>query len=134
MIALRLLLTRLHLIDSAVFECLTLLLLLGEIVEVTLIAVLRKGEPVHHVTGIVEIEERHQFIADLIDHLRRDGEVQRLALYGLQLFGNALDVIVNQDRRLIDGEFLTHGELSETAVIGNEMCQIRHRLSSTDDR
>ena len=55
--------------------------------------------------------------------------MQRLALYGLQLFGNALDVIVNQDRRLIDGEFLTHGELSETAVIGNEMCQIlRTRL------
>ena len=139
-VALRLLLTGLHLINGAVFECLTLLLLLGKIVEVTLVTVLREGEPIHHVTGVVEIEERHQLITDFIHHLGGDGEVEGLACYrhqlvgdgeveGLacyrhQLVGDITYIIINKDRRLVCRQLLSCGELSETTVIGNEMRQV----------
>ena len=48
-VTLGLLLTGLNLVDGTVFEGLALLLLLGQIVEIALIAVLRECEPVHHI-------------------------------------------------------------------------------------
>ena len=58
-VCLGLLLSRLYLVDSAGLQGLTLLLLLGQIVEIALVAVFRKGEPVHHITGVVNLKEGH---------------------------------------------------------------------------
>ena len=89
-ISLRLLFTRLNLVNSARLKCLTFPLLLGQIVKITLIAVLRKCEPVHHITSIVNLEERLYLAADGILHLSMESEMQRLAGNRLQLVGNIL--------------------------------------------
>ena len=94
-VALRLLLARLYLVGGAGFQLLSLLLLLGQIVEIALIVVFRQRQPVHHVTAVVQFEERHQLVTNLIDHLGRQREVQRLASHRLQLVGNALDIVVD---------------------------------------
>ena len=123
-VALRLLLARLHLVNGAVLECLTLLLLLREVVDVALVAVLGEGEPVHHIAGIVEFEERHEFVAYLILHAGGEGKVQRLAFDGLKLVGNILYIIINKDRSLVCRQFLAYSQLSEAAVVGYQVCQV----------
>ena len=109
-VGLRLLLTRLHLIHGAGFQCLTLLLLTGKLVEIALVALLREGQPVHHVAGVVQLEEGLEFGVELaltpkrcIHHLSAEGEVERLACDGVQLIGDVVDVVVDQDGSLIDG-------------------------------
>ena len=74
-----LLLSWLDLIYSTVFEHLALLLLLGEIIEIALIAILRQSQPIHHIPGIVKLKERHQLITDLIYHLCRESKMERFA-------------------------------------------------------
>ena len=69
----------------------------------------------------MELEERHQLVTYLIHHLRRNSKVERFACYGLQLVSDTFNLIINQDRSLIDREFPAHGKLSEATIISNEV-------------
>ena len=55
--------------------------------------------------------------------------MERFAIDGPELIGDVLDVIINKDRRLICGQFLTHGELSEAAVVGYQHGEAQRRLA-----
>ena len=51
------------------------------------------------------------------------------------LIGNGVDVIVDEDRCLVDGQLLAAGILSETAVIGHEVSKVLvARLCGEQDR
>ena len=51
-------------------------------------------------------------------------KVQGLALNGCYLVGNEVDVVVDEDGCLVDGQFLATGILSETAIVSHEVSQI----------
>ena len=108
----------LHLIHCASFECLTFLLFLCEVVDVLLITTFGECQPIHHVTTIVNLKERLQFAIDFVLHSSRKGEMQRLSSHRSQLIGNALDVVVDEDRCLVDRKFWTSCILTKTAVVG----------------
>ena len=83
----------------------------------------------------MDLEERLDLVADLILHPCRKGEMQRLARYRLEIGSNALDVIVNEDRSLIDRQLLSACILSEAAVVSNEMSHVLCScLHSEEDR
>ena len=83
----------------------------------------------------MQLEERHQLALNLIYHLGAEVEVQGLACYGLQLVGNALHILINQDRGLVDRQLFACGQLAESAVVGYQVCQILStRLHSQHDR
>ena len=68
MVCLRLLLARLHLVDRALLHQLALFLRLGQVVEIVFVFFLREREPVHHVSGVVNLEERHNLVAYRVLH------------------------------------------------------------------
>ena len=72
----------------------------------------------------MELKERYKLISNLINHLGGKIEVQGFASNGLQLVGNALHILVNQDRGLIDRQFLAYSQLSESAIVGYQHSQI----------
>ena len=135
MIGLGLLFAWLHLIHRPCLQRLTFLFLLGQSVKISLVAILRKGQPVHHVTTVVNLEEGLQFAADTILHLCAQREMQRLTGNGSQLIGNVVDIIVDEDRCLVDGQLLTAGILSEPTVVSYQVGQVLcARLHSEQDR
>ena len=134
-VTLGLLFARLYFVNGAGLQSLTFLLLFSQIVKISLVARLRQGQPVHHVTRVVQLEERHQLVAYLVLHPCREREVQGLACHGLQLVGNVLQIIINKDRSLIDGQLLAYCQLSETTVVGNQSYQVLStRLHGQHDR
>ena len=90
MICLRLLFTRLYLVDGTCLQSLTLLFLLSQVVEITLIVLFRKGQPVHHISGIMNLEERLYLTVNGVFHLCGKGEMEGLASDRLQLVGDIL--------------------------------------------
>ena len=72
----------------------------------------------------MQLKERHQFIADFVLHTRCQRKVQRLTGNRVQLVGNILQIIINKDRCLVNGQLLANGQLSETTIVGNQTNQI----------
>ena len=56
-VGLGLLLAGLHLVDGARFQRHPLLLRTGEVLQTGLVSLLGKGQPVHHIPGVVDLEE-----------------------------------------------------------------------------
>ena len=86
MVGFGLLLAGLHLVDGARLERHPLLLRTGEGLQAVLVPLLGKGHPVHHVPGVVDLEEGLQFTLDRILHPDVQREMQRLPGNGLQPF------------------------------------------------
>ena len=72
----------------------------------------------------MNLEEWLQLTLDAVHHAGGEGEVERFARDGRQLVGYRVDIVVDEDGCLVDGQFLATGILSEAAVVGDEVCQV----------
>ena len=95
MIGLRLLFPGLNLVHGHCFKLLPLLFCFGKLVEITPVTLLRQREPIHHIAGVVNLEEWLELIVDGILHVGVEREVQRFACYRSELVGNLLDIVVD---------------------------------------
>ena len=117
MVGLRLLFAWLHFVDSACFKRLTLLFLLGNVINVLLITAFGESKPIHHIARVMNFEEWLQFSFNLVLHAGAQCEVQRLTWYRSELRRDAGDVIVDEDWSFINRLFGTACILPETTVI-----------------
>jgi len=124
MVGFRLLFPRLYFVYRTGFKCLSFLFGLCQLRQMSFVIVFRKGKPIHHIARVVYFEERLQFIMNRIFHSGGQGEVQRFSRNGLQLVGNAFNVVVDEYRRLVGRKFFPAGILSESAIVGNEVSHI----------
>ena len=85
MVGLRLLFAWLHFVDSACFECLTLLFLLGNVIDILLVATFGEGKPIYHVTRVMNFEEWLQFSFNLVLRAGAECEVQRFTRHRSEL-------------------------------------------------
>ena len=135
MVGLRLLLRRLYLIYRTAFQLQSLCLLCSELCKMLLIAVLRQGKPVHHVTCIMDGIERLELALDRIEDLYAlEPEMHRLAG---NRFKTVLErcITVKKHRRLVHREVFSTGILAETAVVGDDSAKVLGSgLHTQDDR
>ena len=135
MVGLWLLFSRAHLIHSSSLQSLTGFFLISQLLHISLVIILTECQPIHHIAGIMNLEEGLQFTINGILHSGGKFKVQWLARNWLQVFGNVVEMFRQQNRSLVKSQFLATGILSETAVISNERTHIlRSRLHAEQDR
>ena len=129
MVGLGLLLAGLDLVHGAGFQLLALLLGAGQAFQVVLVSLLRQREPVHHIPGVVDLEERLDLVPDGVLHLHVQGIVQGLAGDRLQVFGDPVDVVVDEDGGAVQRELRAARVLPEAAVVGDQVREVLRMTS-----
>ena len=124
MVGLRLLFSRAHLIHSSSFQSLTGFFFISQLLHISLVIILAKCQPIHHISRIMNLEERLQFTIDNILHVGGEFEMQRFIRDRLQVLGDVIQMLRQKDRSLVERQLHTISILSETTIVSYERTHI----------